>query len=174
MGSDKALIAYHAENQLLHTVKLLRKQCREVFVSCREKQAETYSQFGIPLITDSYLGIGPLGGLLSAQQNEPRSAWVVAACDMPWLDEGSVDQLCSQRNPFRFATAFRNPDSGFLEPLFACYEPKSRSHLLQRHLEGSNSLSAFLDESRIKELAPLKGDTLLNINDGEERIIRGL
>jgi molybdopterin-guanine dinucleotide biosynthesis protein MobB len=169
MGHDKALIAYHPENQLQYTANLLREQCHEVFVSCREEQAERYLQFGIPLITDSYLGIGPMGGLLSAQQFSPGAAWVVAACDMPFLDHTTVSQLCLERNQFRFATAFRSPESDALEPLFACYEPKTRSLLFQRHCEGKNSLSAFLKETRIHEVTPLKSNALQNINDGVEK-----
>ncbi|MEI6758130.1 MAG: bifunctional molybdenum cofactor guanylyltransferase MobA/molybdopterin-guanine dinucleotide biosynthesis adaptor protein MobB [Chlorobium sp.] len=170
MGSDKALIEYHTKNQLLHTAELLGQKCSKVFVSCREEQAAEYRQFGIPLITDSYLGIGPLGGLLSAQRLYPDAAWVVAACDLPFLDEGTLRQLCQQRNPFRFATAFRHPQSGVMEPLLACYEPKSRSRLIQRHLAGNNSLSAFLEESRVKELTPPDGVALRNINNVEERL----
>jgi molybdenum cofactor guanylyltransferase len=169
MGRDKALINYHTENQLLHTVSLLQPQCQKVFVSCREEQAETYRHFGIPIITDSYLGIGPMGGLLSAQQAWPDVAWVVAACDLPFLDEAIVRHLCSHRNPMRFATAFRNSQSGRFEPLFACYEPKSRSRLILRHLEGNNSLLAFLDESRLEELMLQNCAALQNINDPEGR-----
>ncbi len=168
MGHDKALIAYHSENQLQHTATLLREQCHEVFISCREEQTETYRQFGTPLITDRYLGIGPMGGLLSAQQYQPEAAWIVAACDMPFLDNTTLAQLSVERNPFRFATAFRSPESGALEPLFACYEPKTRSHLLQQHGEGKNSLAAFLNEARIKELTPQKSHVLQNVNDAEQ------
>jgi molybdopterin-guanine dinucleotide biosynthesis protein A len=88
---------------------------------------------------------------------------------MPFLDHTTVNQLCSERNQFRFATAFRSPESGALEPLFACYEPKTRSLLFQRHCEGKNSLSAFLKEARIHELIPLKSNTLQNINNDEEK-----
>ncbi len=165
MGCDKALIAYHSQNQLLHTAAILQQQCHEVFVSCREEQAETYRHFGIPLITDTYLGIGPLGGLLSAQRANPYAAWVIAACDLPYLERDILHNLCVERNPMRFATAFRNPDSGMLEPLLACYEPKSRHQLIERHLEGKNSLSLFLEESRIKTLIPQSNNSLQNIND---------
>ncbi len=168
MGCDKALLAYHASNQLVHTAKLLQKQCSEVFISCREEQAKAYRDFGLPLIADTYLGIGPLGGLLSAQRFMPDAAWIVAACDLPFLDEATIRQLSSERNPLRFATAFRNPQSGRIEPLCACYEPKSRNRLLFRHLEGENSLAAFLNESRIKELVPHKSDALQNINNPGE------
>ena len=169
MGSDKALITYHGSNQLVHTSELLQQQCHEVFISCREDQAAKYREFGFPLIIDSYLGIGPLGGLLSAQRNIPSAAWVIAACDLPFLDEAIIQQLCTQRDPLRFATAFRHPESGCIEPLCTCYEPKSRTRLMLRHLEGKNSLSAFLNESRIKELALKDSKALQNINDPDEK-----
>lgn len=131
----------------------------------REEQAATYRHFGIPLITDTYLGIGPLGGLLSAQRANLDAAWVVAAFDLPCLENDVLHQLCEERNPMYFATAFRNPDSGMLEPLLACYEPKSRHHLFERYLEGKNSLPLFLKESRIKTLMPQSSNALQNIND---------
>ncbi len=168
MGCDKALLAYHASNQLVHTAKLLQKQCSEVFISCREEQAEAYRNFGLPLITDAYLGIGPLGGLLSAQRYTSDAAWVVAACDLPFLDATTIRQLSSERDPLRFATAFRDTQSGRIEPLCACYEPKSRSRLLLRHGNGENSLAAFLNESRIKEIVLQKCDALQNINNPGE------
>ena len=170
MGSDKALISYHAENQLLHTASLLRQQCEKVFISCREEQAAEYRHFEIPLITDSYLNIGPLGGVLSAQRAHSDAAWVVAACDLPFLDADTITHLCQHRNPMRFATAFRSPASGQLEPLCTCYEPKSRNRLILHHLDGENSLRAFLDKSRIEELQPLNRQALHNINDTESRI----
>jgi len=169
MGCDKALLEYHTSNQLLHTSRLLQTQCSKVFVSCREDQAETYRNFDLPLITDAYLGIGPLGGLLSAQRSSPDAAWLVAACDLPFLDKAVIRQLSSERNPLRFATAFRNSQSGRIEPLFACYEPKSRNRLLLRHGNRENSLAAFLNESRIKELVLQKSDALQNINNPDER-----
>jgi len=167
MGSDKALLNYHADNQLLHTAKLLQSQCQEVFVSCREDQAVHYRHFGIPLVTDAYLGIGPFGGLLSAQQQRPDAAWVVVACDLPFLDQAHLSQLCRQRNPFRFATAFRDAASQRFEPLCACYEPKSRRQLMLQHLEGNNSLATFLQESRIQELSLSETGVLQSINDAD-------
>jgi molybdenum cofactor guanylyltransferase len=164
MGFDKGLIRYHAQNQLQHTAAILQPHCSKVFLSCRAEQLETYSQFDLPVITDSYLGIGPMGGLLSAQQREPDTAWLVAACDLPLLDEAAVKQISMQRNPLRFATAFRNPGSGCIEPLFAFYEPKSMPRLLLLHADGCNSLSSFLEQSRIEEIIPRKPEALKNVN----------
>lgn len=165
MGTDKALLAYHGDNQIRHTASLLQRQCQEVFVSCRREQAETYEAFGLPVITDRYLETGPAGGLLSAMQDYPERAWIVVACDMPFLDEAVLAALAENRMPLRFATAFRHAGSGKLEPLCTCYEPKSRMELCMYHAEGNNSLQSFLSCSRIGEITLADGHALCNIND---------
>ncbi|NTW55912.1 MAG: bifunctional molybdenum cofactor guanylyltransferase MobA/molybdopterin-guanine dinucleotide biosynthesis adaptor protein MobB [Chlorobiaceae bacterium] len=168
MGSDKALLTYHLDNQLVRTASLLRSCCSKVFISCRAEQEKMYGRFGFPLISDSYLGIGPMGGLLSAMQAEPHAAWLAAACDLPFIDGTTAELLLSHRHPMRFATVFRNPETQHIEPLFACYEPKSRSRLLLMHAEGCNSLSRFLEQSRIEELELANPGVLENINTPAE------
>ncbi|MBV5319511.1 MAG: bifunctional molybdenum cofactor guanylyltransferase MobA/molybdopterin-guanine dinucleotide biosynthesis adaptor protein MobB [Chlorobium phaeobacteroides] len=167
MGSDKALISYHRENQLVRTAQLMEMWCQKVFISCRDDQKEHYRPYGYPLITDRYLNIGPLGGLLSAQMEHPRTAWMTVACDLPFLDEQVFRQLSQRRNPFRYATAFMNPSSNSLEPLCSCYEPKSRDRLFSMHAESNNSLFSFLEQSRIEPLTIEHAARLRNINDPE-------
>ncbi|MBN1278682.1 MAG: bifunctional molybdenum cofactor guanylyltransferase MobA/molybdopterin-guanine dinucleotide biosynthesis adaptor protein MobB [Chlorobiaceae bacterium] len=167
MGTDKALITYHGKNQLIHTSSLLSSYCREVFISCRADQKPKYEAFGLPIITDRYLETGPAGGILSAQSRYPERAWLTVACDMPFLGTELLDTLLDNRMHLRFATAFRNEDTGHYEPLCACYEPKSRQELLARHAEGDDSLHSFLADSRIGEIAVSDTHHLLNINDPE-------
>jgi len=169
MGTDKALLRYHDSNQLVHTAELLKPFCSEVLISCRNDQAKQYAEFGIPILTDSYLDIGPLGGLLSAQKHNPDSAWIMLACDLPFLDGVTVQQLIDERNPFRFATALCSPESGRPEPMAACYEPKSRTRLLLRHAAAINSPASFLETSRITRLQAISAEATLNINTPEER-----
>ncbi|NTW62781.1 MAG: NTP transferase domain-containing protein, partial [Chlorobiaceae bacterium] len=171
MGSDKALISYHRENQLVRTAQLMEKSCSKVFISCRTEQKEHYLQYGYPLITDRYLNIGPLGGLLSAQMEHPCTAWMTVACDLPFLDEQVFHQLTLHRNPFRYATAFTDPLSNNLEPLCSCYEPKSKERLFSLHAEGNNSLYSFLQQSRIETLTMKNSGRLRNINDPESMSI---
>ncbi|KUL31382.1 bifunctional molybdenum cofactor guanylyltransferase MobA/molybdopterin-guanine dinucleotide biosynthesis adaptor protein MobB [Chlorobium limicola] len=165
MGADKALLSYHEENQIVHTATLLRQHCREIFISCRNEQAQAYEAFGFPIITDRYLETGPAGGILSAQQNFPDRALFAVACDMPFLDATLISKLVENRKPLRYATAFRHESSGHIEPLCACYEPKSRKALLASHAENNNSLQSFLDGSRIGEITLSESRTLSNIND---------
>ena len=169
MGTDKALIDYHGTSQILHARSLLAPFCPEVYLSCRREQTEEYGASGIPLIPDSYLDMGPLGGLLSAQRALPERAFLVIACDLPFLDAQTLGRLAAGRNPLRFATAWRDPLSGKFEPLAACYEPKSREPLLLRHAAGLNALSGFLSTAAIEELEAPEPGVMQNINTPGER-----
>ncbi|MBN1928521.1 MAG: bifunctional molybdenum cofactor guanylyltransferase MobA/molybdopterin-guanine dinucleotide biosynthesis adaptor protein MobB [Chlorobiaceae bacterium] len=169
MGRDKATLSYHGANQLERTAALLRAVCGEVFISCRQKQFETYAATsGIPAIADSYLDLGPLGGLLSAQRQRPDAAWLVAACDFPLIDEAAMASLAKARNPFRFATAFVSGDRDRPEPLLTIYEPKSRRRLLEAHAAGNDSLRSFLRRNRVALVEPHDPAALFNANDPGE------
>lgn len=165
MGRDKAQLRYHEASQLDRTAALLGGVCDEVFISCRSDQFDRYSEAGLPGIADNYLDLGPLGGLLSAQRHAPGAAWLVAACDLPFIDEPVITALQAGRNPFRFATAFIADSWGRPEPLLSIYEPKSRRRLLERHASGNDSLRSFLMNSRVQFIEPNDASKLRNVND---------
>ena len=169
MGRDKALLTYHGENQLVRTANMLFKYCKQVYISCRVDQAAAYRGLGYPLVADSYLDLGPLGGLLSAQRLLPGNPWLVTACDLPFLRENLLETLVEQRNPFSFATAWKPEPAGKPEPLCTLYETKSRIPLLIRHAAGENSLRAFLEELPVHYLSLKETCTLENVNDPEAR-----
>lgn len=166
MGQNKALMRFHdRDNQLIRTASLLQPHCRQVFVSCRDDQRSAYEDCGLPIIVDKYLDMGPLGGLLSAMRHDPEAAWLVAACDLPLLDEKTLADLCRQRSPFFFATAFLINGRPIHEPLATIYEPKSRQRLLLRHAAGDSSMVSFLKNSRVVTISVQEGNALLNVND---------
>ncbi|NTW53000.1 MAG: bifunctional molybdenum cofactor guanylyltransferase MobA/molybdopterin-guanine dinucleotide biosynthesis adaptor protein MobB [Chlorobiaceae bacterium] len=165
MGTDKALLSYHTENQLVRTALLLSETCDKVFISCRAEQRSSYSRYGHLLLTDTYLDMGPMGGLLSAQRSHPHAAWLVTACDLPFVDADTLASLLSSRDPFRYATAFISPESSLPEPLLTIYEPKSRMALLQQHGSGNDSLSSFLRHRRIMPVEARNPSALNNVND---------
>jgi molybdenum cofactor guanylyltransferase len=68
--------------------------------------------------------VGPLAGLLAAHRWNPRAAWILAACDHPWLDQSDVQFLVDERKPGTWAIMPRQPD-GHPYPTFALFEPQS-------------------------------------------------
>lgn len=165
MGLDKARLRYHEQAQLERTAGLLATVCAQVFVSCRKEQFDSYQEAALPAIVDSYLDLGPLGGLFSAQRHTPDAAWLVAACDLPFIDETVISSLRAKRNPYRFATAFIADGTGHPEPLLTIYEPKSRRRLLERHAADNDSLRSFLMDCRVQLIEPENPSKLRNANN---------
>jgi molybdopterin-guanine dinucleotide biosynthesis protein A len=109
MRRDKALLAYHGKPQAVHAFELLAARCRRVFLSCRPGQAERPGLEALPKLLDANGCPGPLAGILTALEAHPGAAWLVAACDLPFLDAAAVDALIAGRDPSRLATAFAGP-----------------------------------------------------------------
>ena len=96
-----------------------------VFVSVRASQGSDPARARYPLIVDSVPGQGPIVGIRSAIAAHPGSAWLVVACDLPFLSDQALSQLLAERDPAASATAFRSVHDGLPEPLCAIWEPKA-------------------------------------------------
>ena len=137
MGFDKANIKWYAKEQQYYVAHLLKEVCENVFISCRPGQgAEINSSY--KALEDTFTGLGPYGGILSAFRQEPNAAWLVVACDLPLLDSQTLVCLKTQRNVSSMATAFESPYNHFPEPLVTIWEPKSYPVLLSFLSQGYN------------------------------------
>lgn len=162
MGTDKGLLYYHGKPQREHLFDLAKKYCSEVYFSCRVEQ-----QFSEQSIIDTYT-LGPMGGILSAFDFNPNTAWLVVACDMPLIDEKSFEVLVNHRNKEKIATAFLNPETNAPDPLFTIYEPKALQ-LLTKYVEADNkSPKIFLQNNATEIIAFNKPIFLKNVNTKEE------
>jgi len=130
MGRDKALIAYRGEPEAARAANLLAGVVEEVLLSVRPDQAAERAALGWPLLPDRHLGFGPLGGLLSALEHDPASAWLVLGCDLPFVDAATLRELLDRRDPWALGTAFDSEHDGPPEPPCTVWEPRSRARLL--------------------------------------------
>ncbi len=124
MGRDKALLIYNGELQVRRVASMLDRLAPPTYVSVRSAQTEDPAFAGLRLLADRQEGIGPLAGILSAFREEPSSAWLIVAVDMPFLSEITLLRLLENRDPSAFATAFRNPQIKQPEPVCTIYEPR--------------------------------------------------
>lgn len=166
MGEDKGLLNYHGKNQIIHTAELLTPFCENVFVSCR---AEQHKNMDLPIITDTFLDLGPFGAILSAFRQNPNVAWLVVACDMPLLDNQTILDLVNGRNQSKTATSFYNPATGFPEPLLTIWEPKSYSILLNSLALGYSCPRKVLINAAIELLEISNTDAFINVNTQEDK-----
>lgn len=130
MGTEKALLQYAGKPQVQRAYELIARYCDGVFLSIHPDQAAVAEFAAFPQIIDTAAGVsGPLAGILSALRANPHAAWLVVACDLPFLDETTMAHLVQNRNRRQIATAYRSPHDGLPEPLCAIYEPHSAGHL---------------------------------------------
>ena len=165
MGTDKSMLNYHGLPQRDHLANLLRPLCQEVFLSCRPGQ-EVKSE--TPLLPDAYVDVGPFAALLTAFELHPDSAWLVVACDLPLVDSELLLELISARDPNRMATAFRNVEMDFPEPLITIWEPATRPEIQAAMEEGKTCPRRLLGRLAIKLLDPSAPEKLLNANRPDE------
>lgn len=183
MRADKASLRYHGKPQAEHCLDLLRPHCAQAFLSCRREQEEQPGFQGLPQIHDTFLDMGPMGGILSALRAHPGSAFLVIACDLPFLDAATLRALAAARDPARIATAFIGPQmpdprkdgpsvpehirNGLPEPLCAIYEPGSYPRMLESVGQGITCPRKVLIRSPAHLIAPPELRALVNANDPE-------
>tara|TARA_B110000438_G_C15820474_1_gene654181 strand:+ start:5533 stop:6087 length:555 start_codon:yes stop_codon:yes gene_type:complete len=165
MGQDKALIIDNGQTALDKTYNLLKCSLCEVFVSVRDDQKEEKKRSEFNLIIDQNEYSGPMAGILSAFDAFPDSAWLVVACDMPFLDNTTIKQLIKNRNKEKVATLFISPEDSLPEPLCAIYEPRFFQRISQdSRLIENNSPRDTLLKLDIQLIRPENPKSLINTN----------
>lgn len=168
MGLDKGRINWHGKEQRYHLADFLAQFCDDVFISCRDEEQQTSVAPGYNTLRDSFIGLGPMGGILSALREQPDVAWLVVACDLPLVDAKVVQMLIDNRNAETIATAFKSDDTGFPEPVITIYESRSYDLLLQSLSAGITCPRKVLINSDTHLLPNPGNDVLANANTPEE------
>jgi molybdenum cofactor guanylyltransferase len=168
MHRDKAALTYRGKNQLDRAVELASRHVNPVFVSVRAAQAADPARRARALIVDSVPGEGPMVGIRSAFAHAPDVAWLVLACDLPFLSDAVLEHLLRSRDPARTATAYRSAHDGLPEPLCAIFEPRAAIELSAAQEHGRNCPRKFLLGADTLLLEPQDPHALDNVNTPEE------
>ncbi len=167
MGNPKDKINWHGKEQRYFAADLLAPFCEEVFISCRQDQLENFDT-NYKTLTDTFLNMGPFGGILSALRSQRDKAWLVVACDLPLLDKKSLEFLIENRNTEKAATTYESPFDGLPEPLITIWEPKSYPLLLNFLGSGNTCPRKVLINSDTLILKPGNPEALMNVNTPED------
>lgn len=168
MRRDKAALTYRGRTQLEAAVELLTPLVERVFVSVRQDQMGDPIRARFAQIVDRQEGLGPIAGIAAAQAEHPEAAWLVLACDLPFVDAATLEHLIAERGPGRSAIAYRSVHDGLPEPLCAIYEPASREALTAFIASGKQCPRKFLLQSGATLLDQPRPQALDNINTPEE------
>jgi len=115
---------------------------------------------------------GPAAGMIAAHRWAPRVAWIVAACDHPWLRAEHIEWLTGQRRPGRWAVIPTQRD-GHPSPMLALYEPQAleaMERMALAHPRHNARASALLELPRTAVVAPPAelADGWINVNTPAE------
>lgn len=170
MKVDKSILHYHGTPQVEHAVHLLQKHCDKVFISNRKDQSELSGHTIAPQIHDQtqFSDIGPIGGILSAMTLHPDAAWLILACDLPFITEETLRTLIAKRNQEKIATAYISTHDQLPEPLCAIWEAHSAPRILEFVKQGMQCPRKILINSDVQLIQPQQRNALDNINNPEE------
>ena len=172
MHRDKAALEYQGRSQLDRAFELASRHAAEVFVSVRADQTLDPTRAQRPMIVDSVAGEGPIVGIRSALAAHPQVAWLVLACDLPFLSDATIEYLVRERNSAGsaagFATAYKSAHDGLPEPLCAIWEPAAAKALADYQAGGGHCPRKFLIRHGARLLEPQDARALDNVNTPEE------
>jgi molybdopterin-guanine dinucleotide biosynthesis protein A len=165
MQRDKAAIEYRpGVTQLDAAMALIESRVARAFISVRADQATDTARSRHPRIVDRGDVEGPLAGISAALNEHPDAAWLVLACDLPFLDARTLDFLIASRDAARVATAFRSSHDGLPEPLCAIWEPRALDGVRAHIAAGRNCPRKFLINADTKLLDQPEPRALDNVN----------
>lgn len=165
MGSDKSSLSYHGKSQKDFLVDLLSEKFTNqsgVYLSTRQEQDVDGNT-----IADTFKDLGPFGGICSAFQKDPNSAWFVIATDLPFIDKSVIDLLLKNRNSSKIATTLKGKGKQFPEPLITIWEPKAYPIMLSYLAQGYSCPRKVLINSDV-EIVEVDDAIIRNINTPEE------
>jgi molybdopterin-guanine dinucleotide biosynthesis protein A len=110
-----------------------------------------------------------MAGISAALDMHPNTAWLVLACDLPFLSLGTLEHLIAHRDTSRIATAYRSSHDQLPEPLCAIWEPSSREAVNTWIANGKQCPRKLLINSNTALLDQLDARALDNINTPQER-----
>ena len=109
MQRDKAALSYHGRPQLRVGVRpgvarcAQRRSSRCARISATNRHAHDFRRSSI----DSRAWARSPASQRRCSTH-PKAAWLVVACDLPFLTESTLRHLIDQRDPDRIATAYRS------------------------------------------------------------------
>lgn len=163
MGEDKSQFDYHGVSQEVHLANICNHLGLETCIGkgydYPVNQIDKYE-----VIKDKVEDQGPIAGIIAALKHAPQQAWLVLACDMPFVSRKSIEDLILERDSTCFATAYLLKGSDRYEPLFCIYEPKILPYLEAELRNGKGKVIAALSNIAVKALVINDSTLITNVN----------
>ncbi len=169
MGKPKFSLAYNGVAETERLMQILQKFCGNVVLSSRADLDMGGRRGDVERIDDDHIGLGPVGGLATLMSRFPEKAWLITACDMPFLSEKNIAAIIAARDPLRYGTCYVQKGGG-VEPMCAIYEPKFILPLYEAMSRRELSPTRIISELPFKQVKIAESDrgNFMNVNTPEE------
>lgn len=114
---------------------------------------ERYGHLGYRVLADAVVGIGPLGGLVTALETADEAWSLVLTCDMPAVSSRFLEFLADHAGDDCDAVVPRQGD-GRPQPLCACYRSAAAPVFRRAADDGIYKLRRVLDGLRVRWIEP--------------------
>ena len=172
MGQPKFSLSYNGISETERLVRVLKKSCSRVFLSSRSNldMGPLGEMEGVERINDEHIGLGPVGGLATLMGRFPQNAWMVTACDMPFISEKNIQTIVQARDPLRYGTCYIQKGGLGVEPMCAIYEPKFVLPLYEAMSRRELSPTRIISELPFKQvkISDSYRHHFMNVNTPEE------
>ncbi|NNC94004.1 MAG: NTP transferase domain-containing protein [Chitinophagales bacterium] len=159
MGTDKSQLYFHGKPQELYLLDLFDNIGVTAFLSKKHPDAKDPKT-----ITDTFTGLGPFGAICSAFRADPNKAYLVVACDLPYVDSDALKKLIAERDTSKIATCYQSENKEFPDPLLTIYEPSAYVRFLNFLSHGYSCPRKVLINSDVKKIRLENDEVLSNIN----------
>jgi molybdopterin-guanine dinucleotide biosynthesis protein A len=165
MRATRRRSSYHGRSQLAHAFErwsAIVERCLRLGAARPGRRSGAARR---PQVVDAARDLGPLAGISRRRPPAARGAWLVLACDLPFLDGRTLAQLLAERRdpagPRRPFARPRRPAGAALRDLRAAQRVSGPDRLG----EAGTPLSAQVpDRVRVRLLEPLDARALDNVN----------
>jgi len=172
MGSPKFSLSYNGISETERLIQVLQKFCGNVVLSSRADldMGSLGHLSNVERINDDHTGLGPVGGLATLMGRFPEKAWLITACDMPFLNEKNIKTIVEARDPLRYGTCYIQKGGLGIEPMCAIYEPKFILPLYEAMSRRELSPTRIISELPFKQVKIAESDrySFMNVNTPEE------
>jgi molybdenum cofactor guanylyltransferase len=143
MGRDKALLKLDGVPMVVRMARLAEPHVASVTVVVGS--AERYASLGLSVVSDRWVGIGPLGGIATALSGSSADWNLILGCDLPYLTTEWIEWLISRTIESPVQAVVPESRRG-LEPLAAMYRKDSALAFSTAIEQGVRRVSEALGE----------------------------
>lgn len=145
-GSPKALLPYRREKLIHRQIRVMRTICEEVILMTNDpKLYLPIVDRDVRILTDSYIGQGPLGGMHAALSlARCDNAWIIG-CDMPFVSARAAQLMRNRKiESHSDADAVIPFIEGRLHPLHGIYDKRTVDFIPRLLDNGQRKVGDFL------------------------------